>query len=437
MAQVIFNAVSKSYSAYARPSDRLRELLWPGRRRHRAEFWALRDVTFQAGPGDVLCLIGENGSGKSTSLQLAAGILRPTSGSVQVDGRVSALLELGAGFHPEFTGRENARLSAAMHGLSKSEIDRRFPQIEEFADIGDFIDKPVMTYSTGMVVRLAFAVAISVEPEILLVDEALAVGDFYFRQRCMRRVHELRRGGVTIVFVTHSMADVQALGSHVVWLDGGRVAGQGAPRDMVRKYLAVMHARDRAVRATAKGKAAASSEPAPEAASHQRPGIPNVEGRFGTGRAHVTGMAVLDDRGRPLRKLFANQGTVVRIMVQARDDIAAPIVGFMMRNHLGIDFAGSNTSREGYAMEPMRAGERRTVDFCIQMPELYPGSFSFAPAISDGSLIDYEICDWIDNAVAVPMARGTAEIYGYIHLPCQVHVSGPEGVTPHDEPEAR
>lgn len=437
MAKVIFNAVSKSYSAYSRPSDRLRELLRPGRPRHRSEFWALRDVTFEAGRGDVVCLIGENGSGKSTALQLAAGILRPTVGTVDVDGRISVLLELGAGFHPEFTGRENARLSAALHGLSNLEISRRFAEIEEFADIGDFIDKPVTTYSTGMVVRLAFAVAISVEPEILLVDEALAVGDFYFRQRCMRRVHELRRRGVTIVFVTHSMADVEALGSHVVWLDDGRVADQGAPRDVVRKYLATMHARDRAVQGAANDEAAASSKPVPEAAPHPEPGIPNVEGRLGTGRAEVTGMAVLDDSGRPLRELSPNQLTTVRIIVQARDDIAQPNVGFMMRNHLGIDFAGSNTAREGCPMEPMRAGERRTVDFRIAMPELYPGSFSFAPAISDGALSDYEICDWIDNALAIPMARSAGEIYGYMHLPCQVEISGPGGLVPSDNPDVR
>ncbi len=430
MAKVIFNAVSKSYSAYSRPSDRLRELVWPSHRRRSAEFWALRDVSFEARHGETLCLIGANGSGKSTSLQLAAGILHPTAGSVEVEGRVAALLELGAGFHPEFTGRENARLSAALFGLSKREIERRFPEIEDFAEIGDFIDRPVKSYSTGMVVRLAFAVAINVEPEVLLVDEALAVGDYYFRQRCMRRVHELRASRVTILFVSHAMADVQALGTRALWLDRGRVAGLGEPQTVVRQYLASMNAKDRAVRGSASVgvPAAAARRPAP--APQPAAGIPNADRRFGTGRAEITGIAVLDSLGRQAKALIPNGRAIVRITVRARDRIDEPNIGFMMRNHLGIDFAGTNTAREGCVLEPMRPDETRTVDFHIDLPELYAGSFSFAPAVADGGLRNYEICDWIDNALALPMARGVGEIYGYIHLPCRVEVGGRRGTSP-------
>ena len=421
MAKVAFHAVSKSYPSYSRPSDRLRELVWPGHRSRRAELWALREVSFEAGHGETLCLIGANGSGKSTSLQLAAGILRPTSGSVDVEGRVAALLELGAGFHPEFTGRENARLSAALWGLSNRELRERFGEIEGFAEIGDFIDRPVRTYSSGMVVRLAFAVAISVEPEVLLVDEVLAVGDYYFRQRCMRRVHELRAKGVTILFVSHAMADVQALGTRAVWLDGGRVAEQGEPRRVVRKYLATMNARDRNEEGSAAS--AAPPETAPKAQTHPvGMSIPNVDGRFGTGRAEVTGIGVLDRFGRQAQALTPNERVTVRITVQAKDRIARPNVGFMLRNHLGIDFAGTNTTREGCHLEPMLSGESRAIDFHIDLPELYAGAFSLAPAITDGDLQEYEICDWIDNALAVPMARGVGEIYGYIHLPCRVEV---------------
>ena len=424
MARVAFNAVSKSYYAYSHPSDRLRELVWRGRRRSSAEFWALRDVSFEAGHGETLCVIGANGSGKSTSLQLAAGILRPTAGTVEVEGRVAALLELGAGFHPEFTGRENARLSAALYGLSNREFQSRFPEIEEFAEIGDFIDRPVKTYSTGMVVRLAFSVAISVEPEILLVDEALAVGDYYFRQRCMRRVHKLRARQVTILLVSHAMADVQALGTRVLWLDRGRVAKVGKPREVVRKYLASMNARERATRDSesvgAPAVASRNAEPSPEPAAD----IPNADHRFGTGRAEVTGIAVLDRSGRQAKALTPDRRAIVRITVRARDGIRRPNVGFMMRNHLGIDFAGTNTAREGCVLEPMQPGETRTIDFHIDLPELYAGSFSFAPAVADGGLDDYEICDWIDNALALPMARGPGEIYGYMHLPCRVE-AGP------------
>ena len=422
MAKVVFNAVSKRYAAYARPADRLRELVWPRHVTARGECWALREVSFDVATGETLCLIGANGSGKSTSLQLAAGILRPTEGAVEVRGRVAALLELGAGFHPDFTGRENARLSASLFGLSSREIRDRFDGIEEFAEIGDFMDRPVKTYSSGMLVRLAFAVAISVEPEILLVDEALAVGDYYFRQRCMRKVHELRRKRVTILFVSHAMADVQALGTRALWLDGGRVAEVGEPSSVVRKYLARMAERIR------KSSSAGPGTPGPEAPAAiapthaAAPSLPNVDHRFGTGRAEVTGIEVLDARGRAARALVPSQRATLRITARAGQRIAAPNIGFMMRNHLGIDFAGTNTAREGCPMDPMEPGEARTVDFHLDVPELYAGSFSFAPAIADGDLDDYEICDWVDNALALPMARGPAEVYGYMHLPCRAEV---------------
>ena len=196
---VEFRSVSKSYPIYDSPSARLKELLLLNRMSFHRDFWALRDISFNIKRGETFCIVGENGSGKSTLLQMIAGILHASSGDTMVRGRVSALLELGAGFNPEFSGRDNVYLNGAILGLSRRNMDAKFPDIEQFAEIGDFIDQPVKTYSSGMAVRLAFAVAIHVDPEILLVDEALAVGDIYFRQRCMRKVHELRERGITIV----------------------------------------------------------------------------------------------------------------------------------------------------------------------------------------------------------------------------------------------
>jgi len=416
-----FDAVSKAYAIYESPGDRLKELLT--RRNHHKDFWALENVGFEVKKGETFCIIGENGSGKSTLLQLVAGILRPTRGQVTVNGRVSALLELGAGFNPEFSGRDNVYLNGSILGLSTREIERRYPEIEAFAEIGDFINRPVKTYSSGMVVRLAFAVAINVDPEVLLVDEALAVGDLYFRQRCMRKVHELRSRGITILFVSHAVADVKAIGDRVLWLDHGRLVEIVEPDRVVSKYLAAMTQKDSTylmAKAGAEEKRQATQTVlAPEIVES----IPNIDHRYGDGRAEVLGIAVLDERGERLHLLEPSSRIVVRISVRAKDDVSMPMVGFMLRNQMGIDFSGTNTAREGHELPPMQAGDIYTVDFHVELPELYPASFSFSPAIADGTLHAYAMCDWIDNAIALQMARGEQNIYGYIHLPCRVEVN--------------
>ena len=254
---------------------------------------------FQIQRGETFCIVGENGSGKSTLLQIVAGILHPSKGDVAVSGRVAALLEFGTGFNQEFTGRQNVYMNAAILGLSRREIDAKFPQIEEFAEIGEFIDQPVKTYSSGMGVRLAFAVAIHVEPEILLVDEALSVGDIYFRQRCMRKVHEMRDAGVTILFVSHAVAEVKALGDRAMWLDAGRIREIGNTDAVITRYMAAMVEKDNVYLAGAHRKEQeVPHDPvkAPEIVDT----IPNVDHRFGDGRAEVMGIAVLDAAGQPL-----------------------------------------------------------------------------------------------------------------------------------------
>ena len=422
MPQIVFQDVSKSYPIYDTPGDRFKELITPRRFQFHRDFWALRNVTFEVHRGETFCIVGENGSGKSTLLQMVAGILHPTSGAVDVQGRVSALLELGAGFNPEFTGRDNVYLNGAILGFSTKQIDQRFKDIEDFAEIGDFIQQPVKTYSSGMIVRLAFAVAIHVDPEILLVDEALAVGDIYFRQRCMRKVHELRSRGVTILFVSHSTGDVKAIGDRVMWLDQGRMVDIGDPDKVIAKYLARMVEKDSTYLTLKKPQArdGLSRTSAPEIVDR----IPNIDHRYGDGRAEVLGIALLDPLGSPLHVIEPHSRVVVRISVRANEEIDRPIVGFMLRNHLGLDFSGTNTSREGHELPPMSPGDVRTVDFHVDIPELYPGAFSFSPAIADGTLLGYTMCDWIDNAIAVQMSRGESQVYGFLHLPCRIEVDG-------------
>ena len=422
MTPVAFRSVSKSYPIYERPSHRLLEIVSFHSLRRHEDYWALRDASFEVGKGEVFCLVGENGSGKSTTLQLAAQIFPPSAGEVEINGRVSALLELGAGFNPEFSGRDNVFLSGTVIGLSTQEIRKRYRDIEAFAEIGDFINQPVKTYSSGMLVRLAFAVAINVEPDILLVDEALAVGDYYFRQRCMRKVHELRKRDVTILFVSHAMSDVKALGTSCAWLEGGRIVEMGPPDEVIPHYLGRMTEKDAEYLAKRGSTTPAGSREqalAPEIVE----GIPNVDHRHGNGAAEIIGIAALDEAGRPLESLTPASTMVLRISVRAKQPVTTPNIGFMMRNHLGLDLAGTNTAREGVELDAMQPGDITTVDFHLELPELYPAHFSFSPAVADGDYLAYEMADWIDNALALEMEHRGKPIYGYLHLPCRVEVN--------------
>jgi len=230
------HSLTKVYRIYADPKDRLKEFLLRGRRKCHREFWALREVTFRAPVSSTFGLIGDNGSGKSTLLQLLAGTLTPTYGAVQVRGRISAILELGAGFNPEFTGRENAFMSGAIMGIGQREMEERFQEVVSFAEIGDFIDRPVRMYSTGMYLRLAFAVATSVDPEVLILDEALSVGDQYFQKRCIDRIEAFRKAGKTILFCSHNTYQVRMICDQVIWLRDGRVAMIGETLKVVDEY---------------------------------------------------------------------------------------------------------------------------------------------------------------------------------------------------------
>jgi len=239
----------------------------------------------------------------------------------------------------------------------------------------------------------------------------------------MRKVHELRSRGITILFVSHAVADVKAIGDRVLWLEHGRIVEIGEPERVVSKYLAAMTQKDSTylmLKSGAEEKRPGSKRVlAPEVVET----IPNIDHRYGDGRAEVIGIAVLDERGDPLHLLEPGARIVVRISVRAKDDVPMPMVGFMLRNQLGIDFSGTNTAREGYELPAMQAGDVYTVDFHVELPELYPASFSFSPAIADGTLLGYTMCDWIDNAVALQMGRAEKDIYGYVHLPCRVEVN--------------
>lgn len=417
MDVIDLQAVSKKYPIYERPGDRLRELLTLNRRRYHQEYWALRDITLGIRRGETFCVIGENGSGKSTLLQLIGGILQPTGGQLHVHGRITALLELGAGFNPEYTGRENVHLNGAILGFAAGEIDRKLDEILGFAEIGAFIDQPVRTYSSGMLVRLAFAVAVHLDPDILIVDEALAVGDICFRLRCMRKIHEMRSRGVTIVYVTHNVSDVKAIGHRTLWLDRGRVAALGNSGEVTQKYLAALIAKDarrlRGERDRPPGPRAAYSEPA-EIVTSLAPGAR----RHGDGRAEVLGISILDEHERPIDSVRTPARLVVRVSVRAREAVRLPMVGILMRTEEGVDLTGANTAAEGAQMPPLEPGQVATVDFRIRLPELAPRRFTFVPGVGEGTLLDFSLCDLAEDAVAIQILPGALPVSGYMRIPC-------------------
>jgi len=422
--------VSKCFRIYRRPSDHLLELLTLGKRQYHEPFWAVRDVDLAVDRGCCLGIIGVNGSGKSTLLRIIAGVIRPTSGTMAVHGRVSALLELGAGFNPEFTGRENIFLNASILGFTDAETRQRIPSIERFAEIGEFVDRPVKTYSSGMFVRLAFAVAIHMDPDILIVDEALSVGDIFFQQRCIRRIQHLKRAGVTIVFVSHDLEAVRSLADQAIWMDHGRVYLEGKTDEVVAKYLAAMVTRGRkdVMEDEAVGKPLEIPDELdlPEEVLARIPTfvttVFNVDHRYGNGKARVHGIGVFGREGALATAVEQGDRICIRISVEFNADVERPNVGFMIRNRLGQDVAGTNLLYEGVRLPPAHAGDRVSVDFILDLPILQSGFYHFAPAVADGTLDQYEMCDWIDNAFAIEVIQRTVT-YGHMRIPMRVRTT--------------
>jgi lipopolysaccharide transport system ATP-binding protein len=399
--------VSKKYPIYDRPSQKLIELLTLGRIQRHREFWALKDVDLEVRPGTTLGLVGPNGSGKSTLLQLVAGILSQTRGDCYVHGSVAALLELGAGFNPEFTGRENVYMNGAINGLTRSQIDARFNDILDFAEIGEFIEQPVKTYSSGMFVRLAFAVAIHVDPEILLVDEALAVGDLIFQHRCINRIRSMRQEGKTILFVTHDLQALVRFCDRAILLDKGQKIGEGSPAEVAQQYQALVFDRQR----KEAGKGGDWIHHDEDGSLPEISTIPHIHNRFGAGGAEIQGIVLLSPEGAAVNEARAGEELRLLVSVRVKEDLENPIIGVTVRDRLGAEVTATNSSYEGVTLPAMSAGTVVTVAFGIKMPELRPGSYSISPAVASGNIWEHKIEDWIDNAYIFDLAE-TNLVYG-------------------------
>lgn len=342
-----FQQVTKTYRLYSSPVDRVKEVFHPLNKVYHHHFDALQKVSFVINKGETVGIVGKNGSGKSTLLQLACGILQPTEGTIKVEGRISALLELGAGFNPEFTGRENVYLNAAILGLRKEEIDDCFADIAGFADIGDFIDQPVKMYSSGMYVRLAFAVAINVNPDILIVDEALAVGDAVFQAKCFAKFREFQDRGVTILFVTHSIDLITRYCSRALLLNEGSLLSSGKPKEVVDAYnrLLVGGAARKRVE-SARLAQGAGPETVTGDNLEKWAGLfminPN-ENRYGDGRAKILEAGFFSADGEAVQTLIKGDTYDIRLRVLFADTIAEPIFAFTIKDIKGFDITGTNT----------------------------------------------------------------------------------------------
>lgn len=452
--------LGKCYEVYAQPADRLKQMVVPrmermlGRepRSYFREFWALRNVSFDVRRGETVGIIGRNGSGKSTLLQMVCGTLNPTEGALQVHGRIAALLELGAGFNPEFTGRENVFLSGLLYGISEARLRERFQSIVEFADIGNFIDQPVKTYSSGMYVRLAFAIAAHVDADTLVIDEALSVGDVRFTQKCMRFLRGFQKHG-TLLFVSHDTGAVTNLCSRAIWLDSGELVADGASRDVVERYLAEQHAADRASigdRVTVGATTAtplAAAKPAtsgvattkgggtvPKDVVDSRKALLNAEaGRnrielfefdpdlagseYGAGAARIAHVGLYDGMGGEHR--LTAGGEVVELVIDADvlGMLEAPIFGFYVKDRLGQRIFGDNTYMS-YCDAPVRAqaGTRLRARFTFRMPILPNGDYSIDVAIAAGSQDSHTQQHWIHDALSFK-AHESSMRHGLVGIP--------------------
>ncbi|MEK6280514.1 MAG: ABC transporter ATP-binding protein [Acidobacteriota bacterium] len=419
--------VSKVYRIYERPNDRLVEMLTRGHWKRHREFWALHEISFEVEPGTTTGIIGPNGSGKSTLLQVITGTLEPTHGSVYHEGRIAALLELGAGFNPEFTGIENIYLNTALLGFTRSETEARLPEIQRFAEIGDFIKQPVKTYSSGMYIRLAFAIAVSADPQILIVDEALAVGDAVFQHRCLRRIKEMQESGVTILFVSHDPHAIRALCTRALLLNNGRVEADGAPSDVLNRYQKLIMSREAAYEAL-RPETSEASELDEFSLAEENLKLLHYSYRHGDGSAEILSVDLMDDARRPVEFVETGEPALVRIRARFQRDVSNPIVGFLIRNHHGIHVYGTNTDIQQSYFGLVRAGEVIEVVFAFNC-WIGTGEFSITSAIHSAGGTSY---DWLDDVVFFRCMSSTL-IEGVANLNASVttrrRMTAVEGVT--------
>jgi lipopolysaccharide transport system ATP-binding protein len=438
--------VSKSFKIYATPGQRLRQMLWNGLARfaptsikdvlhQRAhiqadEFVALNEVSFEVLRGQTVGIIGRNGSGKSTLLQIICGTLAPTTGNVYINGRVAALLELGSGFNPEYTGRENVYFNAQLLGLTRKQVEERFDDIVEFADIGDFLEQPVKTYSSGMYVRLAFAVIAHVDADLLIIDEALAVGDAFFTQKCMRFLRNFMLTN-TVLFVSHDTGAIKNLCTYALWLEKGKVLERGLPKDVADQYLQAFYEAKQGKSTQTRLKpdfvkketrAKKDQRLAFLNASNLRNDLKVMEfdpqaAAFGAGGATITSVEFAMSNNDPLSWIVGGEEVKLRISAQVHKPLLSPIIGFYIKDKLGQNLFGDNTHLSYIDTPvPCESDDMLMAEFGFQMPMLAKGDYSVSVAIADGTQDAHEQQHWIHDALMF-RSEATSVASGLLGIP--------------------
>ncbi len=429
--------LSKIYEVYKKPADLLKQILF-GRfgKKYYEEFWALKNVSFDVKHGECVGVIGQNGAGKSTLLQLITGTLPATSGYTKFSGRIGALLELGSGFNPEFTGRENVFLNGAILGLTKREIIQKYDEIVDFADIGDFIERPVKIYSSGMRVRLAFAVQIVTEPEILIVDEALSVGDAAFQQKCMRRMRRYMADH-TVLFVSHSMGMVKNLCNRVIYLKKGGIVADGPAKSVTDLYMKDLYAKEQAVNGTSvrrAGVTAVMQSRQPSKWRDMRQDFINCSNlrndlevfqfddsgeKFGAGGVKIVQVCFTDEKGVALKWIVGGETVKLHIECMALHDVVSPIIGFYVKDRLGQKLFGDNTflTYQDHSLLVL-AGEVFAADFTFTMPILPKGRYSVMAAVAEGTQQEHVQHEWIHDALFFE-SHASAIAVGLAGIPMQ------------------
>ena len=407
MSVISVNDVTKVYKLYDDPIDRFKEAIHPFHKQYSKPFYALRNVSFEVEKGETVGIIGTNGSGKSTILKIITGVIQPTEGSIQVDGKVSAWLELGAGFDMEYSGVKNIYMNGAVLGFSREEMDQKKDEILQFADIGDFVYQPVKTYSSGMLVRLAFALAINVEPEILIIDEALAVGDAFFQAKCFNKLESIKAAGTTILFVSHDIVSVKKLCSRAVWLDKGNVREIGEAKEVCEKYLSMqIEEQNRKKKQLVEQLILDNTVnedviKAKEQCNFRKIDLKKAAGESGTKAGEIVSFYIRDEQKNDVSVLETGKTYYFGLLTKFNEDIDNVLFGFEMENTKGAKLFSVNNFLSDEVLPHVNAGDMYEVSFEIKLPKICATEYLISPSLAAGSQDNHIVLHRIHNGMKI------------------------------------